>query len=332
MAFSNGSTTTFLKDILSKVTEFQVLSFYLGITEIPCIINSPLREDKNPSFGLHSSKEGKIHYLDLSTKESGGTFDLLAKKWGCSFSEVLGKVSNDISNIIQRTTSNKHISTIRQKSMANGISDLQCKVRNWEQYDLDYWDSYGISLEWLKYAEVYPISHKIIIKDNKKYVFGADKYAYAYVEHKENKVSLKIYQPFNNKGYKWANRHDGSVISLWTKVPVNGLNLFICSSVKDALCFWANTGIPAISLQGEGYNMSQTAISELKRRFKNIYILYDNDEPGILDAKKLAEETGFTNVILPQFGGGKDVSDYRKIYGQNAFLRLIKTLVPFSNC
>ena len=69
-------------------------------------------------------------------------------------------------------------------------------------------------MKWLKYADVYPISHKIVIKDNKSYAFGADKYAYAYVEFKEGRTTLKIYQPFNKNGFKWSNRHDRSVISL----------------------------------------------------------------------------------------------------------------------
>ena len=40
---------------------------------------------------------------------------------------------------------------------------------------------------------------KIIIKDNISYAFGADKYAYAYVEFKEGKVTLKKFEcPMRN--------------------------------------------------------------------------------------------------------------------------------------
>ena len=143
--------------------------------------------------------------------------------------------------------------------------------------------------------------------------FKADKYAYSYVERKEGKITLKIYQPFNKKGFKWTNKHDSSVISLWTKVPEKGDKICICSSVKDALCLSANTNIPAIAIQGEGYSISKTAINNLKERYKNIYILLDNDAPGIKDAEKLAKETGFINLVLPIFEGGKDISDLYKI-------------------
>lgn len=327
MAISKGRTSTSLDDVLSKVTEADILSYYLGIKEVPCIMNSPLRDDKKPSFGLYSTDGKRIFYIDFATKDGGGLFDLLKKLWHCSFNEVLSKIYNDIPKFYG--SANVHSYTYCIVRSTNNYSkgvDLQCKVRDWRDYDIEYWKSYGITLEWLKYAEVYPISHKIVIKDGHRYVFGADKYAYAYVEHKEGKVTLKIYQPFNKAGYKWSNKHDNSVISLWTKVPEYGEQICICSSLKDALCLWANTNIPSIAIQGEGYRMSDTAISELKRRYKQIFICLDNDEPGLKDAQKLSEETGFTNVVLPPFNEGKDISDLYRAKGKDEFLRIIKPL------
>lgn len=329
MAFSKGRDSVSLDDILSKVTEADILSYYLGVTEVPCIINSPLRQDRRPSFGLYSIDGRRIFYTDLSTRDRGGLFDLLGHMWNCSYREALIRVNEDISKFNGSASIHTYTPcTVRSASTYNKDTDLQCKVRDWRDYDIEYWASYGISLEWLKYAEVYPISHKIVIKGGQRYVFGADKYAYAYVEHKEGKVTLKIYQPFNKAGYKWSNKHDKSVISLWTKVPEYGDKICICSSLKDALCLWANTNIPSLSIQGEGYNMSDTAISELKRRYKEIYILLDNDEAGLKDGLSLSESTGFTNVVLPKFEGGKDISDAFKILGKEKWLKLI---VPLFN-
>ena len=327
MAISKGRPSVNLGDILNKVTEADILAYYLGVTEVPCIINSPLRKDKKPSFGLYSADGKKISYTDFATKDRGGLFDLLEKLWYCDFNEVLYKIYNDIPKFCGSTNVHSYKPCIvRDAGNYNKVTDLQCKIRDWRDYDIEYWASYGITLEWLKYAEVYPISHKIVIKDGHRYVFGADKYAYAYVEHKEGKVTLKIYQPFNKAGYKWSNKHDNSVVSLWTKVPEYGEQICICSSLKDALCLWANTGIPSLAIQGEGYRMSDTAISELKRRYKQVFICLDNDEPGLKDAQKLSEETGFTNVVLPPFNEGKDISDLYKAKGKDEFLRIIKPL------
>lgn len=297
---------------LGGITEFDVAAYYFNIHSLPTLICSPLREDKHPSFALYYPNNNEVNYKDFGTGESGSIWTLLSKLWNCSYQEVNERVYNDLSNkslnvkvkkcnYISKTSKNvKHI-------------ELQCKIREWQSYDIEYWKSFGISLKWLKYADVYPISHKIIIKDDKVYVFKADKYAYVYVEFKEGKTTLKIYQPFNKKGFKWSNNHDKSVISLWTKVPLKGNKICICSSLKDALCLWANAGIPSLAIQGEGFNISNTAINELNKRFTKVYICLDNDESGLKDAVHLAKETGFINIILPKFNGGKDISDYYKV-------------------
>lgn len=333
MAFGVTVDSVSLNDIKSRVTETDILSFYLNIKELPCVINSPFREDNRPSFGIYlSNKNQRVYYKDYATNDSGGLFDLLGKLWNCNYKKVLENINKDINNIDKGNVklNTGHTITIRSNDEHHSSSDLQCKIREWKDYDIEYWSSYGISLKWLKYADVYPISHKIIIKDGHKYVFKADKLAYAYVERKEDKVSIKIYQPKNTKGYKWSNKHDNSVISLWTKIPEYGDKVCICSSLKDALCFWANTGIPAICPQGESYRISNTAINELKRRFKKIYIIFDNDKAGILDGKKLAEATGFTNLILPKFDNGKDISDAYKILGKEEWLKMMRLLFSSS--
>ena len=333
MAFGVTVDSVSLNDIKSRVTEIDILSFYLNIKELPCVINSPFREDNRPSFGIYlSNKSQRVYYKDYATNDSGGLFDLLGKLWNCNYKKVLENINKDINNIDKGNVklNTGHTITIRSNDEHHSSSDLQCKIREWKDYDIEYWSSYGISLKWLKYADVYPISHKIIIKDGHKYVFKADKLAYAYVERKEGKVSIKIYQPKNTKGYKWSNKHDNSVVSLWTKVPEHGEQICICSSLKDALCLWANTGIPAICPQGESYRISTTAINELKRRFKKIYIIFDIDKAGILDGKKLAESTVFTNLILPKFDNGKDISDAYKILGKDEWLKMMRLLFSSS--
>ena len=327
MAFSTGNESISFDEIRSKVTDADLVSFYLGISEIPCFINSPLRQDKRPSFGFYSKDGNRIYWIDLATKEGGGIYDLLSLMWHCDYKEVLSRIRKDIKKFTKGAKVGTYTPcSIKDITTYRSSGDLQCKVREWKQCDIDYWASYGVPLEWLKYAEVYPISHKIVISNGKRYVFGADKLAYAFVEHKEGRVSLKLYQPYNKVNRKWSNKHDKSVISLWTKIPKNGDKVVICSSLKDALCLWANTGIPAIATQGEGYSMSDTAISELRRRFTSVFILFDNDSAGLEDGRKLAEQTGFINLVLPKFEGGKDVSDLYKTVGKEKFVQTINTL------
>lgn len=310
MAVSRGHTSLTLRELLSRVPETQILAHYLGVTEVPTVISSPLRKDVHPSFGISSPDGKKIFYRDFATGDSGDLIDLLTHLWCCPISDVIERISRDFKDFRKSAVINR-LSTEHKHSITyHGNTTLDVKVRDWQEHDIEYWGKYGVPLDLLQRANVYPISHFMITKGGRRSTFCADKYAYAYAEFKEEHLTLKVYQPFNKNRLKWISKHDRSVLGLWTLLPNHGDVLCICSSVKDALCLMANTGIPAICLQGEGYSISQTAQDVLKRRFDNIFVLLDNDEPGIRYAEKLSQETGFTNIELPQFEGGKDISDY----------------------
>lgn len=310
-----------------SIPESTIAAFYLGITKIPCVIKSPLRIDNKPSMSIFSTDGIHINYLDFSTHETGRIWKLLSKMWHVDYAEISCKILKELQET-KKVNFEKTKCSIHKINSNSSI--LQCKVREWKDYDIEYWESYGVNIKLLKFADVFPVSHKIISKNNHNYIFKADKYAYAYVEYKEGKVTLKIYQPFNKNGHKWSNKHDKSVISLWTKVPKVGEKICICSSLKDALCLWSNTKIPAIATQGEGYTISNTAINELKRRYKKIYILFDNDNAGLLDGEKLSQSTEFINIVLPkleEYGKPKDISDlYYNLQDKSLFNTIITPL------
>lgn len=330
---AKGEHSITLEDVLLRTTEFDILSYYFGVNELPTVIHSPLRKDSNPSFGLYTLDGKRVHFTDFATKDKGGLFDLLMKYWGESYKDMLKHLWEDLSNF---PSASVRLNSIKEgktyQSLSGRSNDLQCKVREWRDYDIEYWKSYGISLEWLKYADVYPISHKIVISDGHRYVFGADKYAYAYVERKEGKVTLKIYQPFNKGRYKWSSNIDRSVWSLWTKIPKFGNNLIISSSVKDCLNIMCNLGIPAICMQGEGYKPKPQIIEELKSRYKNIILFYDNDynnpdNPGRKDSMELSLEYNLKRVEIPAKYESKDPSDLFKKYGKDRYLEIMNEIL-----
>ncbi len=304
-------------EIFSVFSEAQVLStVFPEVTEIPCVICSPLRVDNHPSFSIYMNEEGHVRYKDFATKSQGGLLDLLCEYWKCPFNQALDKICKLMIKGNDINIKPKQIKSFTRKE-AESLTKIEVKVRPWRDYDYEYWASYGITKQWLKYAEVYPISYKIVTKKEtptskgKSYIFPADKYAYVFCERKAGKLQMKIYQPFNKKGFKWCSKMDASVIGLWTKIPEYGDKVIIASSLKDALVLSCQLHIPTLCLQGEGYGMSDTAVKELKRRYKKVFISFDTDEAGIVDGKKLSDSTGFINII-PDLGSKKDYSDYYK--------------------
>lgn len=310
-----------VKEVLQRVSPISLVQRYLNIDTLPALVCSPLRADRHPSFYIYSPDGYKVFYKDYASGDRGDIFDLLKIKLSLSFSELIHQIASDpaFKDSVSIESRSKKFSKSRTPV------DIKVKVREWRQEDDDYWMSYGIPRKWLQYAEVYPISHKIIYKEGNKYTFHAAKYAYAFVERKEGNVSIKIYQPFS-KRFKWTSSNNGSVIGLWAKMSKQGNKIVICSSLKDALCLWANVGIPAIYVQSETTGISNTAKEALRKRFKRVYICFDNDAPGLEDARNLSEITGFANVVLPEFKGGKDISDLYKSVGKEEFVKIVKPL------
>ncbi len=327
---SKGYPSDLKTIILQKVTDLQLLYFYLQIESLPIVMTSPLRVDNNPSFGLFLSETNSIFYLDFATRDSGNIWVLLGKLWNYNHQNTLIKIYNDLPKIKKGAVSTEILSDTRIVHYKSN-SNLNIAIRAWKDYDLEYWANFGINLDWLKFGQIYPISYIITENDYHKDVRRADKYAYVYLENKDNNISLKIYQPFNLL-CKWLSKHDSSVWDLWAQLPNKGTHLIITSSRKDALAIWSNTGIPACSLQGETYLPKAHIIDELKNRFTNIYILYDNDfnklkNWGQIASNRLATAFNLKEICIPTIHQQKDPSDFINKYGPNALKPLILKLI-----
>lgn len=320
---SKGQDNISINDVREITSDDEVVSKYLSINSVPVIMLSPLRKDKNPSLSIFRLPDGNIGYKDFGTGEKGIVYDLLSKLWNISIKQVYRRIIDDYSP--SNTLINK---TKRQRKLRKSCTTLNVKTREWRDWDLEYWNKYGISKEWLEYAEVYPIS--TLFFNNDKTTIPAEKYAYVYVERKDNKVTLKVYQPYSER-FKWISKHDSSVWDLWTKIPITGDKLIITSSRKDALCVWSNSGIPSLSLQGEGYIPKESVINELKNRYKDIYVLYDNDfqsdvNHGRLYGKHLSEMFNLKQIEIPDKYKSKDPSDLCMNYGRKVVRNVILQL------
>ena len=332
MAFRRCNRSVGLDTLLGKTSEFDIMRFYLNIDVLPALINSPLRQDRNASVSIFSPDGVKVFYKDFGTGEHGSIFDLLGRMWNRTFSETITKIWDDIDRVKHNRI---NLNRTRRGVIHKSNSILEVRTRQWFDYDIEYWSSYGISMEWLKFGDVYPISYILITRDNITKIIPAEKLAYVYVERKDGRVSLKVYQPKSQR-LKWLSKHDSSVWDLWSRLPDRGDTLFITSSRKDALCLWENTGIPSVSLQGEGYVPKEKVINQLKERFGRVIIFFDNDydkdeNHGHIYASRLSGMFDLDMVEIPSEYKSKDPSDLFKNHGAKTFRRVIKELVKQSN-
>ena len=330
------------ENILERVSESEIFKMYLG-TESLEVMKSPLRNDKHASFSLFYSKQyNKIFFKDFATGESGDCFLFVMRKFNFSRKiEAYNRIAKDflmndleigdVSPILLNAPAIKRKSNVFDKVSVKR-SDVKVKIRPWNSNDMLYWrDKYNLAKNQLEYCNVYPISHFFI----NGICFKAEKIAYAFVEEKDGRQTFKVYQPFAVNSKKWINNNDYSTWELWTQLPKEGENLIITSSRKDAMVIkslFNSSNITSCSLQSEGVMPKESVVNELKSRFKNIFVLYDNDynkDPnrGRIHGAKIEKNTGFKQIEIPSKYSAKDPSDFICVYGRSELTELIKQLI-----
>lgn len=300
---------------------------------------SPLRTEKNPSFGFFKGKD-EICFRDFILG-SGGPVDFVMLKYGLSYVEALSKIIIDFNiednfkykkiNLVKDTTK---VPTIDRETIIDKPKfKLTKKSRNWKQYDITFWSKYGISFNTLKLYNVTPVEY-IFIGDK---IIKADKYSYCYTEYKDGIESYKIYQPYSDN-FKWINTHDYSVWQGWTQLPQNANTLIITKSLKDVMALRDTFRIASTSLQAESVLPKDYIIESLKSRFNRVFLLYDNDYDkssnwGQISANKISNNWDIENIFIPSCYKSKDISDLIKNHGikkaKEVLFTAMDNVIPF---
>lgn len=307
---------------LSDIDQLSIAHHYFNVTKLPHKLNSPIREDKNPSCALYM-KKGAILFHDFSTGETMGLIKLVAKYLGIDDKDT-ESIRDRILTDMGKPSEWKRLTRVVRTELKYVITTEE---REFEDCDVVYWMSYGIDIATLISSGVRAISSITYQYPNKKITYSTDKCAYAFHEFKDGNETLKIYQPLvKDKKWKWRSTHPGDVIQLWTTLPKEGDIVMICSSLKDALCVRCNMGIPSIAPQSETVKpvmMSPSAVKSLKNRFHRIVVCFDTDQAGRKGEAAMCEMTGFEQFNLDEFEGGKDISDFYKVFGKQRFIEMI---------
>ena len=298
--------------ILGKITEYDIFMYYIpSFKELGKKFKSELREDNSPTVYI-TSYNGKLLYKDFGNSDHVfDCFNYVKHKYGCSFIAALRIIDCDFNLRLSANTNEVKFTmgymAYRQKNKPNLIKPeviIRKKKRPWTKEDAKFWSKYLVSKKILTMFAVEPISHYWINSNR----FSCKSITYAF----KFKNRYKIYSPYEVKN-KWLSNTKKTDVQGYNQLPDKGERLFITSSLKDVMCLYA-AGYHAIALQSEMQVPDEKLISELKKRFNTIEILYDNDfnkadNPGQIMAKKICGLYGFNNVCLPKTFESKDPSD-----------------------
>ncbi len=316
-------------------------------------ILSPIREEKNPSFGFFTSPDswfkGEILFKDFGTGITGDFIHLVRLKYGLTYYEALSKIAIDFgleSDFYCKKIDNNKIKSanivsvnkkdVLQKSIS--FYTLKVKTRDWQLHDIKFWKDFGISKNTLLKYNVFPLDYIFLYyKQDSDKIIKTDKYSYCFLENKDDVQTYKIYQPFN-KRYKWLTNHDVSVWQGWNQLPETGEQLIITKSLKDVMSITENLNIPAVALQNESCKPKESVIKELKDRFTKLYLFYDNDFDkeinwGQMFAIDLINTFELENILIPDEYKVKDFTDCVKQYGidmsKEIYTEMTHNILPF---
>ncbi len=193
------------------------------------------------------------------------------------------------------------------------IRDIDTRnAGQFNENELKFWTDYGITIAILTRHNTYALDNiptwgarsKLSESESLRFGYQIDLSCY------------KVYQPLSNKGkFSWIGKKPTDYVFGFNQLPTIGDLLIITGGEKDVLTLISH-GFNAICLNSETANFPDWLISTLKPRFKAVVILYDIDDTGTEQARKLSTAHQIPFVTLPnQIEGeeyGKDVSDFFK--------------------
>lgn len=309
--------------ILNRVPEEQIMEHYLGVPIQKGLFRSPLRRDDKPTCSFYRDKRGRLIMKDFSGAFSGDAFAVVMEKFQCSYYIALQIIANDF-GIIQRKDMQKHKPKIEYSGIKfeeKESAKIQIQTRSFNEKELNWWLSYGITKQTLEKFRVYPVD-KVWLNDQLFYQNLDNKLVFGYYGGiKDGNELWRCYFP-QRKAYKFISNWKSNQIQGVHMLPNCGDFVIITKSLKDVMCLY-EFNIPAIAPCSENLFLSQDQYSNLSKRFKKIFLLYDQDIPGVNAARKIKKEFPEVEILLTPWHSAKDISDYRKAYGYKKTLDLI---------
>lgn len=276
-------------EVLNSISQEQIFYEYLGI--YPDLVKkflSPFRTDRDPGcrFKWHS---GILYFVENSmfnNKLYWNCIDIVMYYKNCSFQEAL--------DILYLKIGSNQITKVVQNSFT---PEIRFEKKDWDNVNMFMLPGDTLEKELVFNVKNYWIKTKAgwqrnsIHHPNKTLVVA---YFFPDTNH------VKLYFP-NESDQRWYSNCSNEDVFGYHKIDyyrTYSKELVITKSAKDRLMLDYFIGIPSIALQNEGCYLPERLVAELKSKFDIIWLLYDNDIPGIQQAQKLSDKYGFPYKVI----------------------------------
>lgn len=318
--------------ILSRFSEEQLMEYYLHVPVKKGLFRSPLRRDRNPTCSFYRNSSDTLIFKDFATGQHLNVFGVVQEMFHCNYFEALRIIANDMGIIhdrfLQKTPGKINERPVKMQDKE--VSKIQVEIQDFSDLELKWWGKYGITPEILKRFNVYSCKHvflngQLSAKSQQHCpIFGY--YGGKIPENKEKMELWRCYFP-KRKSYRFITNWPAKKIQGYDQLPKKGKLLIITKSMKDCMTLYS-CGISACAPNSENLFISDSVLNELKKRFENIVVFYDNDRPGLLNMARIRKDhPELVFISIPKEYGSKDISDFYKDHGRKETLNLIKKFV-----
>lgn len=320
-----------IDNVLRLLDEEYLFSYYfpLPIKKRKNIYISPFRHDSKSGSCHFNWYKGRFLFFDKSNNKCHDVFDYLSFVHKISLYESLYKVCVDFDLDLEVDYSRINVESFvdniphhnqeylhKAKERVNRVEDTgavyKVKTRKMSEEDLKFWSSYYIDKKLLHKNYVKSIqqsyihtgiSWKPIFKRSDDTLY----FLYIILPVYGEDVSMKLYRPYSDN-FKWsASFREENICHGYHSLDRRYDTLLISSSLKDSMVL-QSLGYEACSPSSESSTIDHRIISELKLKYKNVYILFDYDKPGVNNSIKFKQLYDVDNIILNGLKT-KDISD-----------------------
>lgn len=297
------------KEELKKyVSDEQIFLHYFGPYNLDEFYHSPLpnrKEDNTPSFRIsYYNNELKWRDFGISIYPKNAIEFVMYLK-NITFKDALNVIYNDLvfdSNYKTSNIANIDYTKIVKKSYSS------LSYRKWMyDWEYQYWSNAQITKDELEKYKIYSgkIRHNGIIIHNSK---PGDPY-YVYLFDLDKKI-YKGYRPYaTDKNLKFYGHNISNHIQGDEFLPYSHEYLIITKSYKDVI-IWNKLGYPAVAPHAESVFIPEDILYDYKKRFKNIYVNFDNDTTGIRQSILFTNQYDLYYYNIPNCIGCKDPFEY----------------------
>ena len=322
MYSTNTAVTMSLNDLLEKVDDMTIYSYYLGDFKVGQLMKSPLRaKDDNPSFAVFRARNGNLLFKDHALGESGNALKFIKMYRGI---ETRDELERELLRILRKITPELQAKVASNaKVVSSGLpADVGIVRQPFTKVDKEYWKQFHISLDTLKKFNVFSIKYYLCNRVVRG-TYKDDNPMYAYKVFDK----FKIYRPLASKYTKWRTNLTNRDVQGLAELPKEGGNLLIITkSLKDVMCLY-EMGFYAIAAASETTFIPDNILQSLRSKWKKIVLIYDRDATGVKKAREYSKKYHIDAMFVHKKYDAKDISDAVKA---NGFLEikqwLIKTL------